>query len=193
MKPALFSSLVCLCGLIAAPLVSACVDATINQTAPTVAAAHISTVAAPVADVPNPPVAPPAIPPPPKTDPFVPLGPNDFDFRNLSAIRGYNKNTVPVTITLTLNSIACDQTFGSHTVTIQPKSNGYFTLPQVSCGSRAQIDGFYGNREGDCKNPDFAGAVYTAEACPPPPPPPPCVGKTMVPNPSTPEPPRCPS
>lgn len=119
----------------------------------------------------------------------IPMRTQDCDMRAIGAIRCYNQNDVAVTITAALNSLACDTEFSRQTVTIPPKSNGYFTLG-MPCGHRGQVDFFFGARVGECRYPDFTSQrVYTTEACevippppplpePPPPPfPPPCKAK----------------
>lgn len=197
MKPALFSSVVLSCGLIMAPIVSACVDAQ-RMTAPSAmvsppVVASAPTPAPPVTVAPLPPVA--AEPLPPAPVPVVPIGPHDCDFSQLGAIRCYNKNAIAQTLTAALNTISCDKSFAVQTVTIAPNTNGYFTLGGLGCGERGQVDMFRSDREGDCRNPDFAaGRVYDGGVCPPPPPlppPPPCVGKQNFQIHPGPEPPRC--
>jgi hypothetical protein len=112
---------------------------------------------------------------PPPPIPGRPFSRGDCDFNSpLGALRCYNPSDVAVQLTAALNSVDCGTHYGAQTVTIQPKTNGYFTLPSVACGQTAQVEMYFGSRQGSCRNPDFSSQrTYAGPACAPPPPPPP--------------------
>lgn len=159
----------------------------INPTAPSAVVSNSANVVAEVATVVTPPIFNPApiiVTPPIAADPIPtpapnlgrPFNRNDCDYSNLGAIRCYNPSNVAITLTAALTSLDNKTLFSSQTVTIQPFSNGYFTLGWGNyCGVSAQIDFFRGSSVGDVRNPDFAAErVYNSPACvtitiPPPP------------------------
>jgi len=136
--------------------------------------------AAPVVALPPVAAAPPVIPPPVNADPPPTPGRafvrTDCDYSTLSAIRCYNPSDSPLTITAALNTPDCGTSYGAQTVTIAPRTNGYFTLPSLACGQTAQIDAYFGSQQGSCRAPDFTSQrTYSGPACPTPPPTPPPV------------------
>lgn len=104
----------------------------------------------------------------------TPIGFGDCVFTDdPGSIRCYNKSDISQTLTAAMkdlqpDGVACHVTYGKpHTVTIAPRSNGYFTLPMPPCGEKGQIDVFRGDSEGDCRNAAFTGQrPYDPGACP---------------------------
>lgn len=151
--------------------------------------AVIQPQAAPAPSVVAPPSTPPPVaivvpaPPVTATRPFTRW---DCEYGNLSAIRCYNPSGSTVVLSAAVGPAGrCDQNFaGVQTnVVIPPGTNGYFTLPQVRCGERWQLDFWYGAQTGNCSNPDFtAERLYDGPACPPVPPPPPTNQTPLTPR-----------
>lgn len=162
-------------------LVLAACDARVAPSAPSPVAEATAAVATVVVPTPvSPPVSAPALPVPTPTIPARPFSRTDCDFTTpLGATRCFNPSHQAITLTAALNTPDCGTSFGSHTITITPNQNGYFTLPSPACGRSAQIDVYFGAHQKDCRAPDFSSQrTYAGPDCappPPPPPPPPCV------------------
>ena len=163
--------------LTAGVLCASC-DSAATITAPSAVPQVLATVVAaePVSESP-----PAAAPTPPAAVPVLnttPIGYGDCDFSQPGSIRCYNKSDISQTLTAAMKDLQpdgaeCRVTYGTpHTVTIAPRSNGYFTLPMPPCGEKGQVDMFAGSREGDCRMAAFTGQrAYDGGACPIQPPP----------------------